>query len=423
MAPSIPWEIIRFQRERELTRMLESVLHAPIILKLGDQMALHRRHFFRDVVIMGQGVQLHPQVTPQLWEQIQRVLQRLSCQLEVDFYILSQPTMNAFTSMEQDPEGRFGIFFHSRLIEILSPAEFQFVVGHELGHLLFGTYRLQRTLNLAYKGGTTLSYALRNLVQLWYKFHEISADRIGYLACGDLQSCITSLIKLASGVNLNFQRFDLSRYLDRNRKILQHIDTHSVRQMETHPLPAIRVRALELFSQSKLVRQFGKRAMSPDPDLQRQMDELTVLLEARQDSELDYYRQLFIVTGGMVVATLDQEIRPEEKDKILQTLAIFRPYPQNYIQKVLAEIQSGDELFEVFVESAARVLSLDASERHPMFNFLIEMAFADGKIRDIEMKFLLDVGTQVMGFTQKEIYEMILTKLSSGAFVPRIEFP
>ena len=417
------WDVIRFQKEKALTRWLEQVLHTDIILKISRKVKKSTKNFFQEVVVKGQGIQISPLVTPDLWSIVQDVQKRLHIEDEVEFYIVQHPTMNAFASMEQDAEGRLAVFFHSQLIERCNPAELRFIVGHELGHLILDSHRIHHTLQTAYQGGKSLPYSLQNMVSLWKKFNEVSADRVGYLACQDLHSCITSMIKLASGVNLDFQRFKLADYLTRNRDILTQIGKGDIPRGSSHPIPAIRIRALELFSQSDLARHFDQKDLLPDETLQAEMDALAAVMETQKDSELDYYRQIFIVTGGMVVATLDKELHPDEKEKILETVSLFFHYPHEYIQSILEEIRSQEDLLEVFVESATKILQLDSSERYPMLNFLIEVAFADGRIREVELQFITDVGMKIFGFSEPEINQIILEKLSQGAFVPGIEFP
>src|SRR5687768_6615234 len=79
--------------------------------------------------------------------------------------------------------------FSSTLVDILDEEEFCFVVGHELGHFL-----LRHTAGLH---GSTESLELFML----QRAQEISADRLGMVACGSLDVAIKALKKTISGLN------------------------------------------------------------------------------------------------------------------------------------------------------------------------------------------------------------------------------
>jgi hypothetical protein len=64
------------------------------------------------------------------------------------------------------------------------------VLGHELGHCLFENHRLNALINQDGRSGeaTVLPPMGESIFLRWRKKFEISADRVGLLACGEFRS-------------------------------------------------------------------------------------------------------------------------------------------------------------------------------------------------------------------------------------------
>jgi Zn-dependent protease with chaperone function len=98
------------------------------------------------------------------------------------------------------------IVLNSGAIRLLEDEELDFLLGHELGHIMSG-HVLYRTmlvilLQLANIGYPIVGLAARAvLVGLleWYRKSELSSDRAGLLACQDPQVALATSMKLAGG--------------------------------------------------------------------------------------------------------------------------------------------------------------------------------------------------------------------------------
>jgi Zn-dependent protease with chaperone function len=98
------------------------------------------------------------------------------------------------------------IVLNSGAIRLLDDEELDFLLGHELGHIMSG-HVLYRTmlvilLQLANIGYPIVGLAARAvLVGLleWYRKSELSSDRAGLLACQDPQVALATSMKLAGG--------------------------------------------------------------------------------------------------------------------------------------------------------------------------------------------------------------------------------
>jgi Peptidase family M48 len=149
------------------------------------------------------------------------------------------------------------IRFSSSLIGLLSDAEFEFVVGHELGHFLLDHHSAN-----AQTDQSSLEYFRKRRSQ------EISCDRIGLIACSSLDTALRALMKTVSGLTDRHLRFDFLAYVTQLRKVeASAIDA----SLTTHPSTLIRAKALLWFSLSDFMTQ---KAGSPGSSVQlKQIDE------------------------------------------------------------------------------------------------------------------------------------------------------
>ena len=112
--------------------------------------------------------------------------------VKVNLFVSQNPVMNAFTFGYQEP---YTIVLTSALVEKLNPDETRAVIGHELGHILFGHVRLTTLM-----GG--LGGPLRMLFLRWIRACEYSADAVALRACsGQVEPVVSALVKLSSGLS------------------------------------------------------------------------------------------------------------------------------------------------------------------------------------------------------------------------------
>lgn len=123
--------------------------------------------------------------------------------------------------------------FSSTLIETFDLDEFEFVAGHELGHFLLGH-------------GTPHTYkeTLGHFMQM--RAREISADRIGLLACGSIDAAAKSMMKSTSGLSSKYLRFNVRAFISQIKNNTSVADAHA-----THPSMAYRCRALLRFNSNE----------------------------------------------------------------------------------------------------------------------------------------------------------------------------
>jgi len=286
------------------------------------------------------------------------------------------------------------------------------VIGHEIGHIVFDNHRLTYILRKHYHHGKQLPYPIISLIRLWYRFTEISADRVGYWACGNLPSAISSLLKIYTGLNRKLN-VTTEALMQHSQLWVENWDG-SLPDTFTHPVPPVRIEALRIFAEA-----FPAICKKEETiyTVEQAMQPLIKIMERRGEDDVDFYREIFIVSGGLLVATLDNELNKKEETEIVETLARFFKYPLPYYRSMVEEIKNRGELMALFVESVQYLKNHAPKELSAMFQYLIEVAMADGKLRSIEIEFLKYAGQRFFGFSEEKIKKDILSSIQQS-FVP-----
>ena len=171
--------------------------------------------------------------SPVLYDSLERVAKNLLIDPEkINMYVYGSGEVNA--KCYNGVGDGYVIILSSSLVKLLKDKELDFVIGHELGHLLLGHTKEK---NFSTAEGNKLS-----------RSKELSVDRIGLVANRDLDATLRAIIKTISGLTDNFLKFNISEFINQLRKF--DIDSSTMLSQTTHPSFVIRARALLLFSTS-----------------------------------------------------------------------------------------------------------------------------------------------------------------------------
>lgn len=130
------------------------------------------------------------------------------------------------------------IRFSSQLIERMEGDEFRFVAGHELGHFL-----LEHGTAGASQGQLSPEYFMQQRSQ------EISVDRLGLIACGNLEAAMRALMKTISGLSDHHLKFDVGTFIAQLQRSSAKVQEEYWNA--SHPSLVFRSRALLWFSMSE----------------------------------------------------------------------------------------------------------------------------------------------------------------------------
>ncbi len=193
--------------------------------------------------LLSRSIRVEKEIFPTVGGAIEKVFKRLDLENEFNFFVTADNFQaNAACSL-MPSASKPDIIITSKLIELLSEEELQFIIGHEVAH-----YFYQHSLypNLETASETNLKLNILNL----NRSAEISADRVGFIASGSLEKSLRASLKLASGLSEKYLKFSFSTYLDQLREI-ESIGKSQSELWSTHPSFLIRIQALIWFSMSK----------------------------------------------------------------------------------------------------------------------------------------------------------------------------
>lgn len=316
-------ERLRAQGEHELA---ERLLAEPVVKEAISRAAEAPPSGARRQ-LLAMALRLTPEIAPEVADVIAGVSEALSLEpgggrTAIESYVYPGAQFNAAAVKPEN--GRMFVIFSSSLLEAFDADELRFVVGHELGHHLFDHHAIPTQILLHPQ--SQISPALALHLFSWQRYAEVSCDRAGLVAAGGLTPAATALFKLASGLGTTTRvkiRVDqFLRQLGDLQAEAQRLDKADlpVRSdwFSTHPFSPLRLRAAELFSESKLAG--GEMAVS---ELEAQVHELMSLmdpsyLKARTDVAEVMRRLVF--AGGILVAAASGTIAEPELEALEQLL-------------------------------------------------------------------------------------------------------
>lgn len=258
------------------------------------------------------------------------------------------------------------VILSSALVTLLEEKELDFVIGHELGHLLFGHTKEQRFDSAE---GMKLSRA-----------KELSVDRIGLVATRDLDATLRAIIKTISGLSSKFLNFNVSDFINQLRKF--DIDASEILGQTTHPSFVIRARSLLHFSTSdkyqSLLGKEGKNLSSVDNAIKREMDKY---IDKSFNAETKRLKDNFNFWVTCFAAIYDNKLSKEEQSHIAEK------YGEDKLAKFKAMIQ-GRSLSEI--KNIVNENILKSSNELAQFRSISVNDDFDEVIKDLGVRFQIE---------------------------------
>ncbi|MBT8137583.1 MAG: M48 family metalloprotease [Gammaproteobacteria bacterium] len=239
-------------------------------------------------------------------------IEALAMDIPVELYVFPGPQFNA--ACFKPEAGRLFVMFSSSLLEGFDNTELRFVMGHELGHHVYHHHDIP--IGYILRGGTRPDVALALELFAWSRYAEISADRAGAHCAQDLDAVARALFKLASGLTGSVVQFDLDAFLtqvDDMQIVAAEPGQGAPKEdwFSTHPFSPLRVKALQLFHQSRLARRDGMTKEDLEVAVQRLMSLMEPsYMEGRTPGAEAMRRALF--AGALAVADANDDISTEE---------------------------------------------------------------------------------------------------------------
>ena len=337
--------------------------------------------------LLATALRLTPEMAPDVHEIVESCRIALGIEIPLEIYVYPELHFNA--AAVRPERGQLFVLFSAGLLESFEADELRFVIGHELGHHLFGHHRIPVGPILSER---KLDPGLALRLFAWQRYAEISCDRAGVLCAGGLEPAARGLFKLASGlkgarVNVRIDQFlaQMGELREESDRLASAEEPVRSDWFSTHPFSPLRVRAAELFSRSELLVATGM----PRAELEAEVDELVRLMDPsylHEPSEAAEAMRRLLFAGAVLIAGAAGEI---SKEALTALEALLGPgsVPWNVDPKKIRE------------DLESRITSVKTIvpplRRAQVLRDLCVIARADHQVTDAELRILLDIADAV----------------------------
>lgn len=388
--------------EKKLSEQIYQALQGDVVSKIFSKLSKSNSDAYWRSSMEGHSLKVTKEMLPEFYSLCHEVQDKLGFTDKVDFYITGDATVNAFSVAAEGEDEPHIVNINSALFDLMNTDELRFVIGHELGHLINKDTALQRLIMFVFPQTELIPLTLGYKIRLHSQLAELVADRYGYLAVENLDVCVTSFFKMASGLDLVKMNVSIDALIEDNTKRLEYFLKDKGISDATHPVNPIRVQALNLFANATSAKQLNEG-----------IDELISILLKIGDGELDTYLAQFIATAGLIFSHGDNDFKEEELEEIITKLSGFIVFPLDYLTAI-----SKQDVPKLFNESLNKILEINPGYREALIKYVISIVMSDSVIEDEELDMVYSFGNQI-GFSEVEIATYLAQEIQQS-FVPDI---
>lgn len=399
MSEQNPWAAIQYRGDaQDIKEMFESYNIAGYLqANYAEENA--RGDSFRSRLLKD-AVLLNETLSPRIFGIVNKMSQQLGLKFNYEIFCVRDQTINAFayhSSVSNEPNYLIGIT--SAALEGLEDEEIAFLLGHEFGHFIFGHNALLRLQNPDPENPnlTVLPYLGECLFMRWRKKGEISADRIGLIACGSFEAAGRALVKAGFGLSDRNLNLNLETLLSQIEEIKDKPEIMEA-VFQSHPLLPLRLKTLHLFS--KVLVDFEEAALAP---VENQIDELLACMKRYPRKPAHVAVMRLVALGGMEILAADKDLDEEEIRILIYLLhKFFTDEPEKEILIEAAERkQRWEEALKLINEEG------DPSDGQFIVSRLADIALADGKLLDQEAMAIIQIAER-LDIPAKQAYSIII---------------
>jgi len=395
------YTILRFNEEENLVRILEEDFGLKVYYEIFDTEKGVNSWANR---LLADNVLLNEVIAPRLYQICKEVKNKLNFKDEIEFYITQSARLNAFAINGFGYRSHM-ICFTSGLIQCLNDDELAYVIGHEIGHLMFKHSQLNTVAGILANSEEPVSSQIRNLFSRWDKYAEISADRMGYIAQPNLETVGKTFFKLASGLSEEHLKFNISEYMKQLDKMK---DLSRDELLSSHPKNLVRLKCLELFSKSELYDSSNKSVLTKE-QLQKETTAVLDLEEYHPTEEWQIKALEFISAVGMYISSIDNKMNPNEWEQLYSMVYYHTSQPEKYLTfKDITEIEEKkNTICEFYAQSKN-------DHKFRLCEMMVDIATCDGKLDEKEKAALFEIANKlnIDGDTIKQMIQKASRNIS-----------
>lgn len=397
-------EKIRISDEKDLLSYMEEVFNATAVNFLLTYQDRQEKDRFLSNYVRGYHLPLSPQLGGRLHTISQDIIGLLDyTDRPVSFYISNNPEFNAAAYFNHNEDEPHYIVLNSGLVDKLSEDEMRFVIGHEVGHLIYEHSVFKRVVEYIYPHEAPPF--LTGIYLLWANLSEMSADRVGLLAARDFETALGAMFKMSCGLDMMHFQVDTKNFMNLTDSIVKEMMAVRQNYLEgLHPANPVRIKALDCFYRSRLRQSFlENRQYVEDEELNEKTDELISLLQKRPLDDVEYAKLDFLTATGYSLIKSDEDIAPEECDELMNILSHFYYWPPAYLDS----LRKDGNLTEIIDKSSAYIVENVPQDVRLLFNALIPLVMKDRRIKDEEINELINIAEKLK-IPTAEVVETIL---------------
>lgn len=204
----------------------------------------------------GNGLHVTKDSLPELDEILSETCKNLGVDDKPELSMMWHYGISATTEGAKSPH----ITALSGAVDLLNSEEMLFLLGHEIGHQICGHKPYHTFLECLYMpimnmvpGGKEWISLVRTRLLQWYRISDFTADRVGLLACQDINAAISTLMKMAGVPQKYYNSINVDSFIKQAKEfelMFNGIADSAIRfislNADTHPW--IVIRAAELYN-------------------------------------------------------------------------------------------------------------------------------------------------------------------------------
>ncbi|MBD2342974.1 M48 family metallopeptidase [Anabaena subtropica] len=236
------------------------------------------------VYLMGNTIQVGPRQYSTIYQMFRECVRDLDIYPEPTLFVSQNPQANSYALGQENPY----IVINTGILDLLNEAEIRAVLAHELGHIKCGhTILIQMAMwamsaasalgELTFGIGNFVSQGLIYAFFEWRRKAELTADRAALLVVDDLNTVLSSMMKISGGSSKYANECSLQEFIKQSENY-HALDDDGLNQvykflmyngaqgtMLTHPFPVERVQYLKQWAVSPEYQQIrqGNYQRSP----------------------------------------------------------------------------------------------------------------------------------------------------------------
>ena len=325
--------------------------------------------------LLSTSVRVTKEIFPNINSAIENVFKRLKIENNLNFFV----TANHFQTQASCSAMPLGdsaeIILTSKLIELLNGEELESVIAHEVAHFYY-QHALYPQPNSSMNRVETL-----NLLN-FSRAAEISADRIGFIGCGSLESSLRAMLKITSGLSDKHLKFNFSNYLDQLRE-LKEIKGDKNLMYSTHPNFLNRMQALIWFSMSNEYNQDLNSNKKGSFDLKTVDQKIDESIKKVIGDEVDYSNKDVVsralMWGSIEIFLSDKKFSKKEQELFKKNFGEKRSQSMLSFMKMANPKSIQAKIDDTFKE-ASKLLKKDKENIVNELSKLIKVADGDQNI-------------------------------------------